>query len=152
MRAATVANHRVEESTVYNPHKSRVSSRRNEISGIEEEAHLTPVTYDLEKALKHAEITWAQDPFRKTVGLPGKPTFDIDFSKNQAVPPASVPLRSNPGQSFSSVSRRKISSNLRAAVPPPPQIASPSPSSEQSRKPLETIQLWTPAQLRGLIQ
>ena len=40
--------------------------------------------YDLEKALKHAEITWAQDPFRKKSSIPGKPSFDIDFSKNPA--------------------------------------------------------------------
>ena len=140
VRVASEPNYPVEERTVYNPHKSRVSSRRNEITG----TGLSPVTYDLEKALKQAEITWAQDPFRKTSGLPGKPTFDIDFSKNPA-----APSRSNPGQNSSSASRRKTSSNLRVVAPPPPQISSPSPSSDPSRKPLE---LWTPAQLRGLIE
>ena len=44
----------------------------------------TPTLFDIEKALKHAELTWAQDPFRKVTGLPGKPTFDIDFTKNPA--------------------------------------------------------------------
>ena len=152
-RISTEPNYQVEESTVYNPHKSRVSSRRNEITGTRTEARtqLPPLTYDLEKALKHAEITWAQDPFRKTTGLPGKPSFDIDFSKNPAAPAFGPPLRSNPGPNFSPVSRRKISSNLRVGAPAGPQISSPSPSSDPSRKPLETI-LWTPEQLRGLIQ
>lgn len=40
--------------------------------------------FDLEKALEHAEKTWAQDPFRRITGLPGKPVFDIDFTKNPA--------------------------------------------------------------------
>ena len=39
--------------------------------------------YDLEKALRHAELTWAQDPFGNT-DLFQKPVFDIDFSKNPA--------------------------------------------------------------------
>ena len=39
-------------------------------------------SYDLEKAIKYAEITWAADPFKKAATLPGNPTFDIDFSKN----------------------------------------------------------------------
>ena len=137
VRVSTVPNDEVEERTVYNPHKSRVSSRRNEITG----SQLNPLTYDLEKALKHAELTWAQDPFRKTTGLPGKPIFDIDFSKNPSGPPVRSSVRS----------REISSSNLRVPAPVRPQTASPSPSSDRSRKPLETI-LWTPAQLRGLTQ
>ena len=154
LRVASTPNYEVGERTVYNPHKSRVSSRRNEIGGTlsDQQSHLTPLTYDLEKALKHAEITWAQDPFRKTTGLPGKPVFDIDFSKNPAAPASGPPLRRRPGP----LSRRgNISANSRVSAPAPapaePQISSPSPSSDRSRKPLETI-LWTPEQLRALIQ
>jgi len=39
-------------------------------------------TYDIEKALSHAELTWAADPFRKLVSPNGKPDFNIDFTKN----------------------------------------------------------------------
>ena len=39
--------------------------------------------YDIEKALSHAELTWAADPFRK-LAPQGKPDFDIDFGKNPA--------------------------------------------------------------------
>ena len=49
--------------------------------------------YYLEKALKHAELTWAQDPFRKESSLPGKPTFDIDFSKNPAEQKNNKPIK-----------------------------------------------------------
>jgi len=35
-------------------------------------------------ALNAAQITWNQDPFRKITNSAGKPTFDIDYSKNPA--------------------------------------------------------------------
>lgn len=40
------------------------------------------VSYDIEKALSHAELTWAADPFRKVVSKNGIPDFNIDFSRN----------------------------------------------------------------------
>jgi len=49
----------------------------------EDHSVLSAPAYDLEKALKHAELTWAADPFRnQDQPLPGKPSFDIDYSKN----------------------------------------------------------------------
>jgi len=33
-------------------------------------------------AFKHAEVTWAQDPFRKVNGQVDGPSFDIDYSKD----------------------------------------------------------------------
>ena len=154
-------------TTIHNPHKSRVSSRRNEIE--ESSASDSPLYYDLEKALRHAELTWAQDPFRKSSGLPGKPSFDIDFSKNPAAksrgtPPPPLPMRSHsdPIPSPSRQTRRKLSTNVRGQSPPqrqssptrqspppkspksPPQTSS---SAGRSRRPLESL-LWTPALLR----
>ena len=43
-----------------------------------------PPNYSLEKALRHAELTWSRDPFRNLNISPRTPVFDIDFSKNPA--------------------------------------------------------------------
>ena len=55
------------------------------------------VAYSIEKALSHAELTWAADPFRNTVSETGKPSFNIDFSKRPAAAQTSE-TRSPPKQ------------------------------------------------------
>jgi len=63
--------------------KARLSASAPIYSEIEDQSVLSAPFYDLEKALKHAELTWAADPFRnQDQPLPGKPSFDIDYSKN----------------------------------------------------------------------
>ena len=63
--------------------KARLSASAPIYSEIEDQSVLSAPFYDLEKALQHAELTWAADPFRnQDRPLPGKPSFDIDYSKN----------------------------------------------------------------------
>ena len=120
---------------------------------------LTPL-FDLEKALEHAEKTWAQDPFRRITGLPGKPVFDIDYTKNPAtsynelVSPL-YDLRSNGRNKKKSVNYGRTS-----LITNDPQV---SPSSRETlrassntelfdvRKSIESF-LWTPALLKDPAQ
>ena len=117
--------------------------------------------YDLEKALEHAEKTWAQDPFRKLTGLPGKPIFDIDYSKN--------PATSNEVSSIADLSRNIVPSKInnsrgrqkpvnQRGIPPRADVTAPVSiiinQSDQSRisqrtdsEPIESF-LWTPALLK----
>eukprot|EP00092_Neocalanus_flemingeri_P008534 GFUD01009193.1.p1 GENE.GFUD01009193.1~~GFUD01009193.1.p1 ORF type:complete len:997 (+),score=276.17 GFUD01009193.1:23-3013(+) len=80
-------------------------------------------SYDLKKALKHAELTWAQDPFRQASSVPaGKPTFDIDFSKN--------PAGSNNFQSISTVAVEIRDPSFQEATHPMTNISHPPQISE----------------------
>merc|ERR1711970_1182609 len=66
-----------------NRNNPRLSVSTPIYSDQEGHSELSAPAYDLEKALKHAELTWAADPFRnQDQPLPGKPSFDIDYSKN----------------------------------------------------------------------
>ena len=104
--------------------------------------------FDLEKALEHAEKTWAQDPFRRITGLPGKPVFDIDFTKNPATSynELATPLydlRRTGREKNKSVNHGRTS--LRTNNP---QVRATSKNEfVDVRKPLETF-LWTPALLK----
>ena len=111
---------------------------------------LTPF-FDLEKALEHAEKTWAQDPFRRITGLPGKPVFDIDFTKN---PATSYNELATPLYDLRRAGRNKKKSVNHGRNDP--QV---SPSSRETlrasssteifdvRKSIESF-LWTPALLK----
>ena len=59
-----------------------IVNMRNDPSEDHEAVKVVP--YSIEKALSHAELTWAADPFRNSVSKTGKPTFNIDFTKNPA--------------------------------------------------------------------
>ena len=59
-----------------------IVNMRNDPSEDHEAVKVVP--YSIEKALSHAELTWAADPFRNSVSKTGKPNFNIDFSKNPA--------------------------------------------------------------------
>eukprot|EP00092_Neocalanus_flemingeri_P008533 GFUD01009192.1.p1 GENE.GFUD01009192.1~~GFUD01009192.1.p1 ORF type:complete len:990 (-),score=260.29 GFUD01009192.1:182-3151(-) len=75
-------------------------------------------SYDLKKTLKHAELTWAQDPFRQASSVPaGKPTFDIDFTKN--------PAGSNNFQSISTIAVEISDPSFQGAKHPMTNISHP---------------------------
>ena len=136
-------------------------------SDVQEERVEEVPAFDLYLALQHAEKTWAQDPFRKLTGLPGKPTFDIDFSKNPASNEVTATFanngfRGNKGSlsTFNS-KRRQTSKDQRRKYTedneidePLPANSFPSFNSNNSDKqifkgngPIESF-LWTPALLR----
>merc|ERR1712032_987270 len=113
---------------------------------------LTPF-FDLQRALEHAEKTWAQDPFRKIKGLPGKPVFDIDYTKNPATSYNELDTTL-----YDLGRKRQKSENLvRTSIKRnDPQIRQRSRENHRSASntefldisnPLETF-LWTPALLR----
>ena len=63
--------------------KTKLAENIKEIQSIAGKANTTDNTV-LENALRHAELTWSRDPFRKLNISPRTPVFDIDFSKNPA--------------------------------------------------------------------
>eukprot|EP00092_Neocalanus_flemingeri_P058540 GFUD01069754.1.p1 GENE.GFUD01069754.1~~GFUD01069754.1.p1 ORF type:complete len:997 (-),score=272.36 GFUD01069754.1:175-3165(-) len=84
-------------------------------------------SYDLKKALKHAELTWAQDPFRQASSVPtGKPIFDIDFSKN--------PAGSNNFQPISTVAVEIRDPSFQEAKQPMTNISHPPQISESTKE------------------
>jgi len=58
---------------------------------LEDHEAVKVVPYSIEKALSHAELTWAADPFRNSVSKTGKPSFNIDFTKNPASSQPALP-------------------------------------------------------------
>lgn len=68
-----------------------IVNMRNDPSEDHEAVKVVP--YSIEKALSHAELTWAADPFRNSVSKTGRPSFNIDFTKNPASSQPSKPLK-----------------------------------------------------------
>ena len=68
-----------------------IVSMRNDPTEDHEAVKVVP--YSIEKALSHAELTWAADPFRNSVSKTGRPSFNIDFTKNPASSQPSKPLK-----------------------------------------------------------
>jgi hypothetical protein len=68
-----------------------IVNMRNDPSEDHEAVKVVP--YSIEKALSHAELTWAADPFRNSVSKTGRPSFNIDFTKNPASSQTSKPLK-----------------------------------------------------------
>jgi len=102
-------------------------------------------TFDLEKALTHAELTWAQDPFRKISNNIGRPLFNIDFSKNPGKNTFLPALK----KSFLSDQLVKVSSKTNMKVNGG-RDPLPVPSQGSNKEEVISIEslTWTPALLQ----